>query len=175
MIDDEFEVAVIEETRAVVLAISEGESRFYVRVEGIRLWDIDISEKFSHSERLSNAAIDIGDSIDDVWKQRFQSLAAYSREVVIVDQYAMRENNINGILRLLRFLDRDARHCRVTVYSSLAPYGRGPKFTESRMGSETAKFNGNGIVSVQVHLFHESDFRKYAHDRHIRFDNRVLS
>lgn len=171
---NEFEVAVLEETRAVVLEIPDGESRSYGQVEGMRLWDIDISDRFSRSEALSSAPIGIGDSITDVWKQRFQRLAAYSREVAVVDQYATRINNIDGILRLLRFLGRDARHCQVTVYSSPDTYGGGPKNVEALIRAETTRFSGNGIGSVSVYFIDQSDFGKYAHDRHLRFDNSVV-
>ena len=171
---NEFEVAILEETRADVLEIPDGESRCCGQVEGIRLWNIDISEKFSCSETLSSAPIGIGESIRDTWSQRFQRLAAYSREVVVVDQYAARDNNRDGVLRLLRFLDRDTRNCRVTVYSSSDSLGKGPQFFEAQIRAEIAKFSGNGIGSVSVHLFDKSDFKKYAHDRHIRFDNSVV-
>ena len=42
------------------------------------------------------------------------------------------------------------------------------------MKSQVATLNSNGIKSVQVLLFQEADFRKYAHDRHIRFDRSVF-
>ena len=171
---NEFEVAVLEETRAAVLEIPDGESRCFGQVEGIRLWDIDISEKFSCSETLSSTPIGIGESIRDIWKQRFQRLAAYSREIVVVDQYAVRHNNIDGILRLLRFLDRDTKNCRVTIYSSPDSTGKAAQFIESQIRAETGKFSGNGIGSVSVHLFDESNFKKHAHDRHVRFDNSVV-
>ena len=171
---NEFEVAVLEETRASVLEIPDGESRCYGQVEGIRLWDIDSSEKFSRSETLSNAPIAIGESIKDIWLQRFRRLAAYSREIVVVDQYAARYNNIYGVLQLLRFLDRDSKGCRVTVYSSPDQYGGRLQFIEAQIRGEIAKCSGNGIGSVSVHLFGESDFKMYAHDRHIRFDNSVV-
>ena len=170
----EFEVAILEETRAGVLEIPDGESRCYGEVEGIRLWDIDISAKFSQSEILSSAPIAIGESTKDIWSQRFQKLAAFSRDVVVVDQYAARYNNIDGILRLLRYLDRDATSCRAIVYSSLDSYGGGSQSIEARIKAEAARFSGNGIRSVRVHLLDESDFKTYAHDRHIRFDNSVV-
>ena len=171
---NKFEVAILEETRAAVLEIPDGESRFYGQVEGIRLWDIDISEKFSCSEKLSSTPIGIGECIRGVWEQRFQRLAAYSREIVVVDQYAVRHNNIEGIFRLLRFLDRDTKNCQVTVYSSPDSSVDAAQSIETQIRAEIGKFSGNGIGSVEVHLFDESDFKKHAHDRHIRFDNNVV-
>ena len=169
----EFDVAILEETRAVVLGIPDGESRCFGQVEGIRLSDIDISKKFSYSETLSSTPIGIGESISHIWSQRFQRLAAYSREIVVVDQYVARGSNVDGMLCLMRLLDRDATDCRLTVYSSLDQYGK-PECIEARIRATTAKFAGNGIGKVSVRLFDESDFKKYAHDRHIRFDNSVV-
>ena len=174
MFVDELEVAVLEETRAAVLEIPDGESKFCGQVEGVRLWDIDISEKFSLSEALSSASIGVGESIKDVWSRRFQGFAAYSREVVVVDQYAARQNNIEGLLRLLKFLDRDTRSCRVTIYSSLSTSGGDASLIESRIKAEAAQFSGKGIESVGVRVYRGMDFRKYAHDRHLRFDNCVF-
>ena len=121
-----------------------------------------------------SASISVGESIKDIWSRRFQGLAAYTREVVVVDQYAARQNNIEGLLRLLKFLDRDTRGCRVTIYSSLDTSGRGASLIESRIKAEAAQFSGTGIESVGVRVFRGMDFKKYAHDRHLRFDNCVF-
>ena len=66
------------------------------------------------------------------------------------------------------------RNCQVTVYSSPGGPGKGAQLFEAKIRSEIAKYSGNGIGSVIVHLFNEGDFKKYAHDRHIRFDNSVV-
>ena len=92
---DEFEVAVLEETRAAVLEIPDGESRYCGQVEALRLWDIDMSATFSLSEELSRETIGIGEFINDVWNRRFRKMAAFAREVAIVDQYAARDGNID--------------------------------------------------------------------------------
>ncbi len=172
--ESEFEVAILEDTRAFDLDIPNGESRYFGQVEGIRLWDIDVSARFSNSEMLSTTAISVGEAIGDVWTERFQRIAKFSREAIIVDQYATRDNNISGLFRLFNFLDRDAKRCRVTIYSSIDPSSKGAKVTEGKIRSQVARLNGNGIKLVQVLLFQEADFRKYAHDRHIRFDGSVF-
>ena len=169
---DEFEVAVLEESRVAALEVPDGESRRYGKVEGIRLRDVDISEEFSLSETLGNAPIDIGESTEDIWSRRFQRFAAHSRHVVVVDRYAVRK--LDGILRLLRWLDRDARRCRVTVYSCPDAKGGGARSLEGRIEAEAAGFSGRGLESVGVRLFRDKDFQRYAHDRHLRFDNSVF-
>ncbi len=169
-----FEVAILEETRAAVLEIPDGESRCYGGVEGVRLWDIDVSEKFEWAATLSKKPIAIGEATDDIWEQRFQGLATYCRNVVIVDHYGARSGNINGMFRLLRLLARDSRQCRVLLYSSPTVSGDVPQAIEANINRAVASLSGNGIKSVTVRLFDEADFRKYAHDRHIRFDSYVI-
>ena len=171
----EFEVAVLEESRAADLEVPDGESRRCGKVEGIRLRDVDVSEEFSKSTKLGSASIDPGDSIKDIWSGRFRRFAAHSRQVVVVDQYAVRNNNLDGILRLLRLLDGDARRCRVTIYSCLGQRGGGSDRVERRIKAEAAGLSGRGVASVDVRLFCHEDFKVYAHDRHLRFDNGVFS
>ena len=174
LFDDEFEVAVVEGSRAAAFDIPAGESRRCGKVEAVRLRDVDISEEFSRAETLGSRPIDVGESVEDIWSRRFQRFAAHSRHVVVVDQYAVRNNNINGVIRLLRLLDRDARRCRVTVYSCLGPRGGGARFVEGRVNAEAARLRGRGVESVGVRLFRDKGFKKYAHDRHLRFDNGVF-
>ena len=171
---DRFEVALLEETRAAVLDIPDGESKRYGQVEGIRLWDIDVSKRFLDSESLSHKPISVGEATKDIWLQRFQRLATHCSQVVVVDRYAAHKANIDGILNLLTFLDRDARNCRVTVYSSIDPSGAGEKFIKDTIGAMVSKFSGHGVRSVSVFLFGSTDFSTHAHDRHIRFDTSVI-
>ena len=170
----EFEVAVLEESRAAALEVPDGESRHCGKVEGIRLRDVDVSEEFSKAKTLGSASIDRGDSIRDIWSGRFRRFAAHSRQVVVVDPYAVRNNNLDGILRLLRLLDGDARRCRVTIYSCLGGNGGGAGRVERSIKAEAAGLSGRGVASVDVRLFRVKDFTRYAHDRHLRFDNGVF-
>ena len=171
----EFELAVLEDLRAADLGVPHGESRRCGRVEGIRLRDVDVSDEFSKARTLGDKAIDRGESIRDIWSCRFRRFAAYSRQVVIVDQYAVQNNNVEGILRLLRLLDADAKGCRVTVYSCLGSSGTQAARVEGRIRAEAAGLGGRGVVSVGVRLFRRKDFQRYAHDRHLRFDSSVFS
>ena len=42
------------------------------------------------------------------------------------------------------------------------------------MRRAAARLTGIGLESFTVRLFDEMDFKIYAHDRHIRFDNNVI-
>ncbi|MDE0082164.1 MAG: hypothetical protein OXT72_05905 [Gammaproteobacteria bacterium] len=170
----EFEVAVLEESRAAALEVPDGESRHCGKVEGIRLCDVDMSEEFGKSKTLGATSIDIGDSIQDIWSSRFQRFAAHSRQVVVVDQYAVQKTNFDGVRRLLGLLDGDANRCRVTIYSCLDRDGLGADRVERSIRSAAAGLGGSGVAWVDVRLFHQQDFKVPAHDRHLRFDNGVF-
>ena len=177
---DEFELAVLEETRALELDIPEGEGKFFGDVEGIRLCEIDQSEKFQHSRRRSEEIVRIGKSIEDLWQERFLRFAQYSQNVVIFDRFAVRDDanqNISGLFRLIDFLDRDASDCNITIYSSPDPNINQQVATESIESSLQSKcdgLNGSGIRNVEVHLFLDRIFRLPGHDRHVRFDDNIF-
>ena len=166
----QFEVALLDESRATILDIPDGESKSFAEVEGIRLWDVDVSRQFARSEEMSTESIRLGAQIEDVWEQRFQRLAAYSKDVVVVDQYALQQGQIGGTLRLLRLLDRDSDQCDVTVYSA----GDDVAHIERVVRQQATQLGAGGIRCIQVKLFQGNGFRIYAHDRHVRFDSSVF-
>ena len=75
---------------------------------------------------------------------------------------------------LLRLLDGDAKRCSVTIYSCVDRDGRGAGRVERSIRSAAAGLGGSGVVWIDVRLFHGKDFKVYAHDRHLRFDNGVF-
>lgn len=63
---------------------------------------------------------------------------------------------------------------RVTVYSCLDRKAGGAGCVERRIKAEVARLSGRGVASVGVRLFRDKDFKRYAHDRHLRCDNGVF-
>ncbi len=178
---DEFELAVLEETRALELDIPEGEGKLFGDVEGVRLCEIDQSQKFEYSNRRSQELVRINKPVEILWQERFQRFAAFSQSVVIFDRYGVRDDNnqnIDGLLRLLDFIDRDSNGCNVTIYSSPDP-GRNASEEAStirnKLASKGNELRDNGISSLEVRLFRDDRFRRPGHDRHIRFDDNVFS
>ena len=166
------EVALLEETRAEVLEIPIGESKNFGEVEGVRLYDLDICHAFQESQHLACEPIRIGEQIDHIWARRFQRLAEYARNVAVVDQHAVLDYNIEGMFRLLKLLDQCANGCHLAIYAGITSY-KSAKDIEARLRSELRQLDGKGINSLRGHLFSTSDFGKFAHDRHIRFDSTV--
>ena len=172
-----FEVAVLEETRAAVLDIPEGEGKLFGEVEGVRLCEIDQSQKFQRSDKLSQEDVRINKSVEVLWQERFQRFAEHSQNVVIFDRFAVRDDNnqnIQGLFKLLDFLDRDANGCNIVIYSSPDPDKVESTEVDSIKGkleSKAAELNGSGIKSLEVRLFRNYRFRLLGHDRHIRFND----
>ena len=176
----EFELAILEETRALELDIAEGEGKLFRDVEGIRLCDIDQSEKAGRSERLNNEIVRINKSVEDLWQERFQRFAEYSENIVIFDAYAVRDDgnhNIQGLCRLLEFLERDSKGCNIVIYSSPDPNNVNAEVTSirNRLEVEAGGFNNDRIKSIEVRLFHFDRFRRPGHDRHIRFNDNIFN
>ncbi len=176
-----FSVALVSEKRANDRQISNGDS-IYVdggslgAVEWIRLTEVSASKEFGQSEELSRKRINIDEPTVDLWRERFQQLAKHAREVVIVDEWAVRDNTIRGLTRFLELLDGDANGCDVTIYSSPKTERRDDvNAVSSSLGSRITQLSTYGVNRIEVRLRPEDDFRLYAHERHIRFDNRVVS
>ena len=178
---DGFEVTVLEETRALELDIPDGEGKLFGDVEGVRLCEIDQSQKFAHSNQRSQELVRTNKSTEVLWQERFQRFAAYSDNIVIFDRYAVRDDNnqnIVGLFRLLDFIDRDSYGCNVTIYSSPDP-GRNANeevlSIRNKLEDKGEELRANGITSLEVRLFRDDRFRRPGHDRHIRFDDNVFS
>ncbi|MDE2687364.1 MAG: hypothetical protein OXI16_07730 [Chloroflexota bacterium] len=178
---DDFSLALVSEARAQSRRISNGDSIYLDSdslgiVEWIRLTEVNASKEFGQSEDLSRKRIDVDDVIVDLWRERFQRLARHARKVVIVDEWAVRADNIEGLIQFLNLLEEDANGCDVTIYSSPETELQDEvNAISSRLGGWTPHLNTYGVNSIEVRLRPEDDFRLYAHERHIRFDNRVVS
>ena len=172
---DNFQVTLISQIRARNEQIPDGYSKYFRGVEAVRLAQISDSKELRRAEGLGGKRIGIGERVTDLWQERFQQLARHAREVVIVDEWAVRDNTIQGLVQFLDLLDRDSSGCDVTIYSS--PETETQEEVSSindKLSDCAVQLDGYGINSIELRLRPEDDFRLYAHDRHIRFDNRVI-
>ena len=177
---DDFSLALVSEGRAQQRQIPNGDSMYLSSgslgtVEWIRLTEVNESKELRRAEGLGGKRIGIGERVTDLWQERFQQLARHAREVVIVDEWAVRDNTIQGLVQFLDLLDRDSSGCDVTIYSSPETELQEQVTAIINNLSDCAvQLDGYGINSIELRLRPEDDFRLYAHDRHIRFDNRVI-
>ena len=118
-----FELALIEETRALEFGFPPPITQYFGDIEAAKLTDVSESAKFEAVSQLAHRNIRKNTRIDTIWKKRFSRLAEVSKEVTIVDRYAAWNfydgNRKVELSKLFKFLDQDSRGCKVTIYSDL--------------------------------------------------------
>ncbi len=165
---DSFRLALVSEARAQNRRIPNGDSIYLDSdsldtVEWIRLTEVNASKEFERAEMISRSPIRRGESVERLWQERFQSLAKFSREIVIIDRNAV----TRGLTNLLRFIDEDATNCTVTIYSSF----ENSELNEYRIST----FNFENVNTLTICLPYNHQFGREGRDRFIRFDARAFS
>ena len=167
-----FELALIEETRALVFGLNP--TKYCGNVEAAELHNVSESDKFESARQLANCNIPIGQLIVDLWAERFQMLAKISKQVTIVDRYAAWnfDNDQNDLLNLFQLLENDSSKCYVTIYSSP---DAGTDLIDSdqitrKLKNRVSQLGLKNIKKITLHLSLNHVFSTYAHDRYIRFD-----
>ena len=175
----DLELAVLEETVAYFMDVHhQNASPNLINacggVEPIGLARAHRSAKFQDAKGLSLRNIVKGMNHDRLWARRFQRLAAYSGKIVIVDQWALSDGNIDGFVKMLRYIDQSAMNNSLTLFSKPQSERSGspvdfskeiPALRERLDGAVTR-------LPIKVHLLepHEN-----FHDRYIRFDHNVFT
>ena len=165
-----FSLALVSETHAQKRQIPNGNSEYLYprdkrlgRVEWIRLTEVNASKEFERAETISRSPIHRRESVERLWQERFQSLAKFSREIVIIDRNAATQ----GLASLLRLIDKDAANCAVTIYSSL----ENSELKEYPTGAPDFK----NIDTLTIYLPQNYHFGREGRDRFVRFDERAFS
>ena len=169
-----FELALIEETRALEFGVPEYKTKYCGSVEVTKLPDVSVSNEFKTARQLANSNIPIDHPIAGLWAERFQMLAKVSEQVTIVDRYAAwnLDNGQQDLLNLFQFLENDSSKCYVTIYSS-PDAGRNPvdlNQIAEKLKNEVSKLGLKKIKKITLHMSLNHVFSTYAHDRYIRFD-----
>lgn len=150
-------------------------------IEVARFDFADRANAFREAEEVGGQSIEEDCRVEGLWNERFRTLASYSSNLFIVDQHALKDgNSINGLEHLLIRLDGTARNCRVHLYCS---YGYDTSGNPERLEDLTEKLRAirtklrrGGVLRSEIHLHatHFGDFKIYAHDRYLRFDDHVF-
>ena len=116
---NKFDIALMEEVRAHTIGIDEDNPVVYratADIEATILRNVHLSQKIKNVEDLAQSNLSKGQTIQH---ERFQPLAMYSKEVVIVDRYAFEsiDEKPNGLFRLLKLFDSKPSVSSVTIYS----------------------------------------------------------
>ena len=175
---DKFKLALLGEFRATLaLKVPDNNgvySMYCGDIEAIRFQHVTLSKEFARAVRLADDNILVGQSVSQLWEDRFQALAKHSEQITIVDRYAL-ENLASGAVelsKLLEFLQRDSlTGCRVTIYSS----SRNMSVPDIQCIKEILEEQISNIIKCDkieqctVFISYDDVFVKRAHDRYIRF------
>ena len=167
-----FELALIEETRALVFGVNP--TKYCGNVEAAELHNVSESDKFESARQLANCNIPIDQPIVDLWAERFQMFAKVSKQITIVDRYAAWNlyNDQDELLNLLQFLENDSPKCYVTIYSSpdVGTDLVDSDQTARKLKNRVSQLGLKKIKKITLHMSLNHVFSTYAHDRYIRFD-----
>ena len=184
--DEDFELAIIEETLAEIIGVGATDAPLSLaqqqamcgNVEPIGLAIADRARAWSRASSISRRGFDAGDDHEMLWNERFSRLAEFSSQIVIVDAYALHDRQFSGFVKLLQLIDRDAKSCRVTLYSSpdeeryaIAP-DEAVKHLWEALTEEVGRLSRGGVQQVTVRLL---PVRVQEHDRRLRFDCSVYA
>lgn len=172
---DKFDVALLGKDRAQKLGIPKGQAKLFGEVQGVRFSDIDQSKLEQPPSSLEPFRIHFGDQRADIWRGKFQNFAENSQDVVIVDRYAVAEHSIKGIFWLLEQLKQNSGSYCVTVHSTIQGKSSYQKIKTDVEEYYNKKRIGESGISIEIRLYDHTIADRYAHDRHIRFDNHVIS
>jgi hypothetical protein len=128
-----------------------------------------------------------GDDIHQVWNECYGGLAQISRNICIVDRYALIElveqggkvEPYAGLEWFLRLLDMYSVGCTVIIISCIEKKTNtkdllSPEDISNSMGA-LARGLTRGVYELRLALLDRDDARNFEHYRHIRFNDSVLN
>ena len=183
---DTIRLALVEATRATVLGIADQDddsSTYSVTCCGVdvtELMTFHLSKEYDRVDTLSSLDISSNENREDLWEERFAELARTSAEVVIVDRYGLEDLSADRsekrFLTFLRFLERDARGCEVTLYTSCKAFSRDSSVVtriDRELRNRITRLDPDRVRGVTVFLSPDDDFRRVFADRYIRFQQSI--
>lgn len=179
---DEFSLALLEDTRALVFGVPDGNGGKFSKncggVEAARFQHADLSTNFESATLLSDQAIHKGQNTADLWRERFQNLVRCSnskrlQQITIVDRY-IASNILDGkteLFRLLEHISADSPGCGVTIFSSDSRVSN-LDYVKERIDSnlERIGLRKDGINRLTMFICYDDVFGGSAHGRYVRFD-----
>ena len=134
---------------------------------------LDQSRAFDRAIELSEKSYVVGDSVDNIWKERFSTIASSSNEVVIIDRFALfdlvKHQENSGIVNFLVRLGAEAKDLAVTIYSEIGQNDRPTRYFTTL--EELISDQLGGIAHITTRIVDDRTMKDRAHNRSIRFGN----
>lgn len=184
---EHFDTAFVDDTLAYVLCDNGSISRHCktTSFEVVGAPAITQSENFKKSVVFSKQDIAGAANINTVWSERFKTLAKHSKRITICDRFAFKRilddvarGAHTSIKNLLDFLVSESGDYYLTIFSD------GGKLDSQQKIEIENYFNGlfkpatgySARVKRLTLISNEKKvFRKFSHDRYIRFDDYVCA
>ena len=142
-------------------------------VEPIGLAIADQARSWRQASAIARRGFGVGEVHETIWNERFSRHAEFSSQVVIIDAYALHDRQLSGFVKLLQMIDRDAKSCRVTLFSSpVEDRDEAVRDVRQILNNEVGRLSRGGIHQVTFRLL---PLDEQEHDRRIRFDRAVYA
>ncbi|MBX8487050.1 hypothetical protein [Pseudomonas cichorii] len=145
---------------------------------------ISESLNFKQSKLAGSAEIKFGSKAQDIWAEKFEPLAMYTKNITIIDRYLFTrirdELNRNSIsssaLNFIKMLSDTGKKFNVKIISGAEernsiPYHEIVNYFDTNIKKSVPI--SKGLNSLTLISNSDSFFRDYAHERFIRFDTLV--
>jgi hypothetical protein len=115
-------------------------------------------------------------TVEQLWKERFSRMAKLARWVIIVDSYALDDDNVAGLKQFLLRLDAESQtKTKVTLYAAYGRNGQSKIDAASRVSEIRKHLCRGGVGDIDLWLLESRDFNRHVlRDRFIVFDHLVV-
>ena len=94
-------------------------SAYCGEVEAVLFPYAEQSNAFSQLlERSGTKVISGGTKIEQIWSEWFQPFARHAQQIMVLDRYLFSHRNVEGLCRILHFLNAECSGCRIVIYAS---------------------------------------------------------
>lgn len=188
------QLLLLDDTRGELWGLATDEySKVIARsLEICRFGHEDETKIITSSLALLARPIEISETPDGVWKDRFLSFSIASRVLTVVDRYAIKnfmESRASDISGLERFLIKLAGLKTpgkkiVNIYSAYScdwvstngsrTSAAACKLIFEKLESFCQNSLGDGLMEININFSQENKFGKVNHYRYVRFDDKII-
>lgn len=152
-----------------------------VNLEAIHVGEIHSSINFKKSKENATSSITVNDNIQDVWENKFNSLALVSKKITIIDRYFYQNiikdhkaGKETSLLKFIKLLPKSPHKHSISIYSDGEI--KTSKLHTDISGYIQSNIKNNPILKSKISIIDfnsclESYFINNAHDRLITFDD----
>lgn len=149
------------------------------KIEICRFDCADRSITLTKSRELSESVIPAGMNVTRLWDERFKRLSESSKNLVIVDRYAVahvlgRRDGYDGLRKIFTEINSSkTRNLNVKIFSAIPDSGFTQLEAEKAVEALVKCSDKTKLREVTLVLANDHKFKEISHGRYLRFDNTV--